>query len=531
MYVPVPRISAIQTGTIGIDNSSWSATIAGPSSSSNDSMEFNHASNVLIVFSVGVATSGIQPSCTLGGQALTLIGSAKQGVSTPGINTGILLVYYKYVSNSGTDTISCSLTGGSFLGLLTAIGFTGVSSSNPVEEANSNSAQSNANPVTATATISPGTQGRRIVYVSLANVFYPVSQPRQHPPCALYSSASMNDIIHGTTEESECLNSAEAFEIAYQDSSAGQSPTSTFNVQPTFSTAQYEAVIFALLPSNASISTSLSSTTIPAGGSVSDSATLSGVTNNANGTVTYNVYPDSCSNNAVRIPSDTSTVQVTRGVVPTSKAFVFQTVGEYGLNAVYSGDANNNGAASACELLIVGSTLITTTTTTSRFSSSLKTTSTTATATLGTSTINSTTTNTLSNTTMPVTKIAGIFSTTTTTTGLIATTFTTTFTSTLSIETSTSQTTLSMAKTSVSTSVLITTTSTTSTGTSTSVTTSSRSGTLTVVQKIMYETFFTRIIRFLRQLIDAVIKIFTVNQRTIYTPVGRVVHRVIVVKT
>jgi len=99
------------------------------------------------------------------------------------------------------------------------------------------------------------------------------------------------------------------------------------------------------------ISTSLSATSINAGGSVSDSATLTGETSTAGGTVTYNLYSgsSSCSGSAVVI----STVTVTNGVVPSSGSHTFSTGGPYSWQAVYSGDASNSGATSSCEPLVV----------------------------------------------------------------------------------------------------------------------------------------------------------------------------------
>ena len=100
-----------------------------------------------------------------------------------------------------------------------------------------------------------------------------------------------------------------------------------------------------------SIATLLSSTTVIIGGSVTDSATLSGATNNAGGTVTYRYYTGgTCSGAATNVGSP---VTVTNGVVPNSVSQQFSTAGSYSFNAVYSGDLNNNGATSGCEPLSV----------------------------------------------------------------------------------------------------------------------------------------------------------------------------------
>src|SRR5207253_1059949 len=64
----------------------------------------------------------------------------------------------------------------------------------------------------------------------------------------------------------------------------------------------------------------------------------------------YNLF----ANAACTVPgSPVSTVTVTGGVVPNSRAVLFNSTGSFGFNAVYSGDANNNRATSACEPLTV----------------------------------------------------------------------------------------------------------------------------------------------------------------------------------
>ncbi|MBI3639254.1 MAG: SBBP repeat-containing protein [Thaumarchaeota archaeon] len=94
-----------------------------------------------------------------------------------------------------------------------------------------------------------------------------------------------------------------------------------------------------------SISTTLSGSSIPIGSSITDSATLSGNTANAGGTVTYNIYNNtSCTGT----PVFTSAVTVTNGVVPSSSAFTPSVAGGYNAQAVYSGDSNNAGSTSTC---------------------------------------------------------------------------------------------------------------------------------------------------------------------------------------
>lgn len=93
------------------------------------------------------------------------------------------------------------------------------------------------------------------------------------------------------------------------------------------------------------ISTTLSGTSVEVGSSVHDSATLTGATSDAGGTVTYTVYTDDkCTQGA----QGAGTKTVTNGVVPDSDAVTFNTAGDYYWQAAYSGDANNSSAKSTC---------------------------------------------------------------------------------------------------------------------------------------------------------------------------------------
>jgi uncharacterized repeat protein (TIGR01451 family) len=98
-------------------------------------------------------------------------------------------------------------------------------------------------------------------------------------------------------------------------------------------------------PNTPSIATSLSESTGLTGDSVTDSASLSGESGNAGGTVTYSVYSDSNCHTKI---ADGGTVTVTGGSVPNSKPVQFNQAGTYYWQASYSGDANNAAAISNC---------------------------------------------------------------------------------------------------------------------------------------------------------------------------------------
>jgi hypothetical protein len=105
-------------------------------------------------------------------------------------------------------------------------------------------------------------------------------------------------------------------------------------------------------PNNPNISTTLSASTVNIGDPVHDSATLTGATSGAGGTVTYTVYTDST---CTQSPRGAGTVTVTNGNVPDSNALTFDHAGTFYWQAVYSGDGDNNGATSPCtsEQLVV----------------------------------------------------------------------------------------------------------------------------------------------------------------------------------
>jgi hypothetical protein len=103
------------------------------------------------------------------------------------------------------------------------------------------------------------------------------------------------------------------------------------------------------------IATLLSKESGQVGDKVHDTATLTGATSTAGGTVKYTVYTDSA---CTLVAQDGGTVVVTNGLVPDSKTIGFDSVGTWYWQAVYSGDANNAGAISSCrsEILVIDPT-------------------------------------------------------------------------------------------------------------------------------------------------------------------------------
>src|SRR5579871_189177 len=113
------------------------------------------------------------------------------------------------------------------------------------------------------------------------------------------------------------------------------------------------------------ITTSLQPSTITAGSSAFDKATLSGLSNASGGNVAFTVYSSSdCSTGAMSAGS--AAVSGSGSVTVSSNAVQFNTPGTYYWKAVFSGDSNNTSVTSPCtaELLTVNQPTTTVTTTT-----------------------------------------------------------------------------------------------------------------------------------------------------------------------
>jgi len=102
---------------------------------------------------------------------------------------------------------------------------------------------------------------------------------------------------------------------------------------------------FNVVKASPTIATALSASSLTVGGSAHDTATLSGFSA-PTGTVAYSYYTNNtCTAGQVNV--NTVTVAA-NGTVPNSSTVAFNTPGTYYWQAVYGGDANNNGASSLC---------------------------------------------------------------------------------------------------------------------------------------------------------------------------------------
>jgi len=145
-------------------------------------------------------------------------------------------------------------------------------------------------------------------------------------------------VTNGTVPDSDSVTFNAAGTFYWQAAYSGDA-----NNDPATSACQSEIVT--VNKNSPSISTTLSATSVSIGTAVHDSATLTGATANASGTVTYTIYTnDTCTAGA----QSAGTKTVTNGAVPDSDPITFNSAGDFYWQAVYSGDGNNNGATSVC---------------------------------------------------------------------------------------------------------------------------------------------------------------------------------------
>jgi hypothetical protein len=174
------------------------------------------------------------------------------------------------------------------------------------------------------------------------------------------TSAGTVTVANGAVPDSETLTFPNAGTFFWAAFYSGDP-----NNGPAASTCADEALVVS--PTQPSISTSLSANPIVAGGSVHDSATLTGATSGAGGTVGYRFYPSlaACQADTTAFPGTqptggtaAGTVAVTNGSVPNSETVTFPDAGTFFWAAFYSGDPNNAAAVSACadEALVVSPT-------------------------------------------------------------------------------------------------------------------------------------------------------------------------------
>jgi uncharacterized repeat protein (TIGR01451 family) len=153
---------------------------------------------------------------------------------------------------------------------------------------------------------------------------------------------TVDTVVNGVAPDSKphTFNSAGTF--YFQATYSGDSN----NSGPVSSPCTSETLVVS--PNTPSVSTLLSQSTGNVGDSVHDSATISGATADAGGTISYKVYSD---NECTTLVADLTPVDnnVVDGVAPDSLSHTFNSAGTFYFQATYSGDNNNTGpVSSAC---------------------------------------------------------------------------------------------------------------------------------------------------------------------------------------
>jgi hypothetical protein len=127
-----------------------------------------------------------------------------------------------------------------------------------------------------------------------------------------------------------------ATSVTGEVAAVGHKQTSLRMVSMNAATSQYQ---------NTTLTTELFEPRVDVGVAEHDTATLSGQTADAGGTVTYKVYSNS---SCTALVFSAGTVTVNKGRVPNSAPFITYTPGTFYWQAVYSGDAKNSGSSSQC---------------------------------------------------------------------------------------------------------------------------------------------------------------------------------------
>jgi hypothetical protein len=92
--------------------------------------------------------------------------------------------------------------------------------------------------------------------------------------------------------------------------------------------------------------TTTATTSVTVGGSISDTAHLTGVSSNAGGTITFHLWSNAACTTEVN--TGLSPVAVSGPNDYNSGSYVTTATGTYYWTAVYSGDASNNGSSTSC---------------------------------------------------------------------------------------------------------------------------------------------------------------------------------------
>ncbi len=185
------------------------------------------------------------------------------------------------------------------------------------------------------------------------------------------ASVDNGSVIYTYYTDSACTLDAMNAGTVTVPSTTGIVPDSSSVTFPTAGTYYWRAIFTGDDNNNSSISAcnevltvnkvsptiaiTLSPASGPEGTVVYTSAVLNGATSDVIGSVTYSVYTNSAHTGS---PIAAGIKTVASGIVSDSNSITFNTAGTYYWQAVFSGDANNNGASSSDGVLTITPTVI-----------------------------------------------------------------------------------------------------------------------------------------------------------------------------
>jgi hypothetical protein len=156
------------------------------------------------------------------------------------------------------------------------------------------------------------------------------------------ASETASPTTNGDGTYTATFSSLSAGDYEFQASFAGDSNDSA-------ATSACGSEPLAVTTSKTALSTKLSASTVSAGGSVTDAATLTGASSGAGGTITISAYSGSSSSVCTGTPIVTETASPsTDGDGTYSATFTSLGAGDYEFRASYAGDSNNAAAQSTC---------------------------------------------------------------------------------------------------------------------------------------------------------------------------------------
>ena len=161
------------------------------------------------------------------------------------------------------------------------------------------------------------------------------------------------NVTNGSVPDSTAVTFTTAGNFWFQATYSGDTGTGGRNIGPVSSACTSEPITTVLYhPTIATVIKNGSDTaitnplTIPQ--TLHDTATLTGASPTAGGTVTYKLYTNNACTALSTDPALNDTVTVTNGAVPDSAAVTFSHAGSWWFQATYTPDSFNTGAFSAC---------------------------------------------------------------------------------------------------------------------------------------------------------------------------------------